>query len=366
MISTSRRWRPLLIVGLSAAALLLAGWVFSRIDYRPLDFHNYVAAAAELAAGRSPYDAVEFFAPPWVALILVPLTWLPPAFSAGLWLLASLAAVLAISALWIDHGSYPAGRRAPLLAGAAAVLSPTALYVYVTGQITALAGAALVYLIVSDRRWPSRPWLAAAAVLLASAKPHIVGIPLLFLLLDDLRRGERRLPATAAASLGAAGAVSLVVLPSWPREWLSALRSADYLGGSGLVAEGYIGFRELGIPGVLLVLPLLYSAVYWYRRGPTPAAVALALAGGLIWLPYTRAYDQILLWPAALCGAAAWQSSRARLMFAVPLASFFGLPLTDLSLVLPLVLTALLVARISIRDTVGSAEHRPGNTAGRA
>lgn len=349
MSSTSSRWRPLLILLMFAAATALAGAFADRLGFRPLDWQNYMAAAGEVVAGRSAYGEVEFFAPPWVALMLVPLTWLPPSFAAGLWLLVSLAAVLALAVLWIEYADYPRGHRVRLLAGIAPVLSPAALYVYITGQITALAGLALICLIYLNRRPGARPWLMAIAALAASAKPHIVGFPLLLLLLYELRHRRWRLSATVAASLTAAALVSLLVLPDWPGEWLRALSGGDYLGGNGLVAEGYLGYRELGIPGVVLALPMLYAAYVWYRRGPKPTAVALALASALAWVPYVRIYDQIVLWPAVLTAAAAWHGTRLRWAFALPLLAYFVLPLTDLALLLPVVLLALLLARTSIR-----------------
>lgn len=343
MIEILRRNR---MGALSIIALLLVlsmAWFAARLEFRPLDWQNYLAAARAVAAGGSPYRGVEFFAPPWVALMLVPFSWLPPDFSAGLWLLGSLMAVMAMAALWIDYAGYPKRQSSRLLAVVGAVFCPVALYVYVTGQISALAGLALVYLVVASRRPNSRYWLMAVAALVASAKPHIVGIPLLLLLVDDLRRGERRLTTVVALSLGAAALISLVVLPGWPREWWAALSEADYLGGAGLVAAGYLGFRELGAPGLVLLFPLLYGAYRWYRHGPEPEAVSLSLAGTLVWIPYARTYDQIVLWPAVLTAVAAWRQSRFRWALALPLLSFYLLPLTDLALLTPVVLFGLLL-----------------------
>lgn len=348
MSLTSRWWRLLLVVVLLAAASMLAAAFAERLGYRPLDLQNYLAAANEAAGGRSPYRSVEFFALPWVAILLIPLTWAPPAYSAGIWLLVSLAAVLALALLWIDYAGSPAGRRERLLAGITAVLSPAALYGYVTGQITALAGLALVYLAYSTRPAKGLVWLIVPAALVAGAKPHIVGIPLALLLLDSLRSRNWRLPVYVAASVTVAGLIALLVLPDWPREWLGALGGGAYLGGSGLVAEGYLGLRELGIPGTVLALPLVYAVGYWFRHGTQPRSVALALASGLLWLPYTRVYDQVLLLPAAFIAAADWHSSRAGWMAALPLAAYAVMPLTDLSLILPAVLLALLLARSSI------------------
>ena len=74
------------------------------------------------------------------------------------------------------------------------------------------------------------------------------------------------------------------------------------------------------------------------------------MAAGLIWIPYQRAYDHLILWPAAVCAGGLWSGTRTAGLGLLPLAAFLVLPLTDLSLALPAVLMALLVARMSIRN----------------
>lgn len=342
--------RRALLVSVLIVAALLGAWLLGRIGYRPLDWQIYTDAAGSLLAGQSPYQGTLYFGPPWVALLLVPLSLLPPSLSSGAWLLALLGAVLALSAHWTKLVKFPERQSARLATAAVAVISPAALYVYLTGQVTALVGLALTYLAF----WRHGRWRAAlaatAAFLVASAKPQVIAFPLLLVLLNDLRRRRWRRPLVGLGTLTTAAVISFLIRPSWPKEWWEALRGAAYLGGANSYSVGYIGLREMGISGFVLALPLLYSVVYWWRCGSTPRAVALALASGLLWLPYTRIYDQILLLPAALSAADAWRESGARGMSTVPLLAFGVLPLTDFSLVLSAVLLALLLARSSISE----------------
>lgn len=80
-----------------AAVPLVAG--------REMDFRNYLEAAAALRAGHDPYaGTTPYLYPPLLALALVPLTFLPPAAAAWIWVAAS-AAALAASAGIIAKGS---------------------------------------------------------------------------------------------------------------------------------------------------------------------------------------------------------------------------------------------------------------------
>jgi hypothetical protein len=72
---------------------------------RGTDFRHYLEAAGALRAGHDPYAGVHpYIYPPLLAVVLVPLTFLPPAGAAWIWAAAS-AAALAASAARVAKGS---------------------------------------------------------------------------------------------------------------------------------------------------------------------------------------------------------------------------------------------------------------------
>lgn len=338
----SRRGRAVAL-GAATVILVTAAAVFSsRISFRPIDWQNYLSAASNLAGGRSPYQGVEFFGPPWLAMALIPFAWLPPGFSAMIWLLLAVGATYGISALTGVWQGFPASERGRLATNVAAVLLPVALYVYITGQVTALAVLGMIGLGVRSRL--SIPWIALAA-LLASFKPHIVAAPLALILLEHLRHRDWRTPLAFVGTLLVASLISWAVVPTWLADWSAAISSEAFRGGPGLAAGGFFGLREAGVPGWLLALPLVYVALRWWRRGLTPITLATAIAGGLVWVPYVRSYDFLALWPAALVASSSWRDTRPAWIWLAPLVLYGVLPLTDLALLLPVALFALLLGR---------------------
>ena len=343
-----------LVPPVGLAAILLAVFFSDRAGFRPIDWQNYMRAAANLRAGESPYQGVEFFAPPWIALLLIPFSLLPMEVSSGIWLLLSAAAAFTATLLWTRFGNFPATSRSRVMLSALTAASPLALYVYVTGQITALAELALIALAVLAASSGRRHLLSLTvlASLLVTAKPHIVGLPLGLILLEAVRSRRWKVPIAFVATIGVAAAVSWLLRPDWPSEWLRALQTGDFLGGPGLAARGYFGLREAGVPGILLWLPGAYAFLYWIRKGMTPATLGLAIAGGLTLLPYLRIYDHLVLWPAAVTASQLLRARGSRTLAVLPLAAMLLLPLTNLAILLPILMVGLLLARVTLSSRV--------------
>ncbi|MGH2621580.1 MAG: glycosyltransferase 87 family protein [Anaerolineales bacterium] len=339
-----------LVLPLVLMAILLAALFSVRTGFRPIDWQNYMLAAARLRAGESPYQGVEFFAPPWIAVLLIPFSLLPINHSSGIWLLFSAAAAFSATVLWTRFGSFPTTPRYRVILSALTAASPLALYVYVTGQITALAELGLIGLAVLAASSGRRQILVLTvlAAVLVTAKPHIVGFPLGLILLEAVRTRRWRVPTVFGATIGVAAAVSWWLRPDWPSEWLRALQTGEFLGGPGLAARGYFGLREAGVPGILLWLPAGYSFFYWIRKGLTPPALALAIASGLTLLPYLRIYDHLVLWPAALTASGLLQAKGNRSLAAVPIAAMLILPLTNLAMLLPILVVGVLLTRVRL------------------
>ena len=339
-----------LVLPLVVGAVLLAAGFSDRAGFRPIDWENYLLAAARLRAGGSPYQGVEFFAPPWIALLLIPFSLLPIEVSSGTWLLISAAAAYSASMLWTRFGNFPAAPRSRVLLSALTAASPVAFYVYVTGQITALAELALIVLAVLATCLEQRRILIPTVIasLLVTAKPHVVGFPLALIVLEAVRSRRWKLPIVFGATIGIAAIVAWLLQPTWPGEWFRSLQTGEFLGGPGLAAGGYFGLREAGVPGILLWLPAGYALSYWKRNGLTAPALALAIAGGLTLLPYLRIYDHLVLWPAAITASGMLRSKGSPLFAAVPLAAIMLLPLTNLAMLLPPLIVGMLLAGVTL------------------
>jgi hypothetical protein len=92
-------------LALAVFAVALAFAAQPLLTERGTDFRAYLEAAGALRAGRDPYAGVyPYLYPPLLALLLVPLTFVPAAAAAWLWAAAS-AAALAASAALVARGS---------------------------------------------------------------------------------------------------------------------------------------------------------------------------------------------------------------------------------------------------------------------
>jgi hypothetical protein len=283
-----------------ALPLLFVAAVFALSRVLPLaliDFEHYYQASHALWQRQNPYGVIEFFAPPWMALVLGPLLLLPLATASAAWvilLVVVMGGTAALSTAWLN---YPLSPRTRLLVLALTVLAPSALFVYITGQVTGLVALAalLAAWLIATRRAERLPWLVAAALWLTLLKPHIVALLVLLCGLELLRRRAWRVLAWLACLCAAGALFGLALLPAWPSALWSAWRAGAYLGGPGLVAAGYRGLREVGVSWWLW-LPLAGYVVYaWRQRGLTAYVAALALPVGLLLVPYHRAYDQVVL-----------------------------------------------------------------------
>ncbi|GMR09394.1 MAG: hypothetical protein BMS9Abin28_0212 [Anaerolineae bacterium] len=348
-LSWSPNWtKGLMAFSFLALAFALVGVFASFVGYRPLDWRNYILAASQVLEGGSPYRSVEFFGPPWLAVALIPLALIPASLSSAAWLLLLVSAVFISSVTWTKFDGYPSKPIARLLLSAASVASPVALFVYITGQITPLVELALIWLAIYTTRGGKRRIIVVAiASFLVTSKPHIIGFPMVLVLLEAMRKGLWRVPITFLATVLVAGIGALQLLPSWPSEWLAAIVDGRYLGGPGLVAQGYYGLREAGVPESLLVLPAIYTFFYWRRHGLTAATIALSLASGLILIPYARTYDYIILWPSIITASGLWLQKSHRVIQFAPIVVFMLLPLSSLALLLPVLTMGFLLLRVS-------------------
>ena len=215
-------------IGLFAAVI---SWIAThRAGFGTPDFHWWYVGARALLDGQNPYAAVpaaigsEFrlFHPLPAVLLTVPLAGLRPD-----WALSIFSAVCsAVLAFAVTRTSY---ERLPLF------LSASFAHAAIMGQWSLILTAAFLV-----------PWLA----FVGSAKPN-VGITMI----------AASLSWRAAAAMLAFALLSLIAMPTWPREWLAQLPNSPY------------HFSPLRVPGGFVLL----AALLRWRRPEARLLTALAI-----------------------------------------------------------------------------------------
>jgi Glycosyltransferase family 87 len=241
----------------------------------------------QLLVGSSvhfPDGLLPFVNPPYVAMLAIPLYYLPPDVGFILWDGLQLAALLL--SLWLLQPMLPSNHRHLLWLGAF-----TFLPVYqslVEGQISPTLLLAITLLWRSLRTGPSADWWAGASLAILLLKPQLLPPYLLYLL---YRRNWR--------ALGSFAAISFVVyllsaLPSglrWPLAYLDLLgRLSSYPGHYGSLPSVMLNWRGLlvrlhadGAPLLLALTALTIAAlVYAWWRSDTPAKLAASERVGKI------------------------------------------------------------------------------------
>lgn len=323
-----------LIAVMALGGLLLAASSFSQI--LPLDFKNYLSATRMILQRQNPYGTVEFFAPPWVAILMFPFARLPINLSASLWILLNYALVQAtviLSLRWFR--SIPKWLKL-LLVAIIPALMPGVLYSYITGQISPLANFAVLLSALSIFNL-GPVWLSIIGLLLTTVKPHIVALPVGLCLFELARRRQWRVILLALCVLVILCLVASILLPGWLPSMLNAWAKGDYKGGKpGLVSPGYVGLGELGIP-FWVFLPLVGYILYRWWQKASPHIFALALVANLLIVPYSRSYDFVIfIFP--LMSLAKVDRLQNQAVFILAFISTFILPFSPLSVVSPVIL----------------------------
>jgi hypothetical protein len=363
----ARLWSLAAIVAawLPLVGMPLRGW---------LDFSAFYAAGAlaftpdltSLQAIVSFQDVHGLPITPWVypaglALVYVPMAWLPYELAAAL-NVAVEAGALALAA-WIGAPLLGMPRRWALIGTFA--WAPAAAGV-VSGQNVGL-GLLLVVL----GAWAmvhGRPWLAGLVVGLLAYKPQLAAPQVGTL----LWRGVWRAVVAFGAVLGLhylLGVAATGGTWTWPADWLETLRDysgfdflangwqaislpavaariATLLGGSSVdPSAGSVGsvvvesgaFSPLVLIGYAVGLVYVVASLRALRGWDVVAALALAAAVGLVVSPHAWIYDATLLLPAfgvfaAAAGSRGWPWQDRWLMAAAygivllwPLGGFIGL-----------------------------------------
>lgn len=235
-------------------------------------------------------DSLVWIRPPFYALLLKPLSWLPFRQANAAWLVLRLAALGLAAATW---------RFSPRAALLLAVAVSPALMANLLGGQDALfvLGLAAAALFAAER---GRPVAAGMVLSLATIKFNLL-LPLPLLL-----AAQRRWRILQGVALGGVGLAALSVAAagaSWPADYLAALRQDRIHPNlqampslSGLLSD----VPQRPVWQTALTLALLAAVWFAFQRCDLRRGWALALATGVLAAPHAYLADCALLLPALL------------------------------------------------------------------
>lgn len=322
------------LVLLMTTCVVILALVFSVIDLPFLgrDFISFWTGAQAIRTGHSPYDQafqtaiqqanrwdvrVEMFPfhpyvyPPWLAILLWPLAWLPYRMAFAVWLALNL--VLGATGLGLLMAVLrPRGLRyASPVVWLAAFLYLPLLHGLVVGQ-----PHLLLFFLMALVVWGSvtgHDGTAGVALGVMSIKPQVgLALAAVFGLVWLIRRRWRALLSLILTGLMCV-AISFVLLPNWMTDMLAAPDQFVALTGLPLLPSGFRDYPtlyaaiQIGLASspALLLAPIVAAgmlplAIYRFRRRQMTWQwfSALACSSLVILTPYARVYElTLLLWP---------------------------------------------------------------------
>jgi hypothetical protein len=313
------KWTPLR--AFAAFCLLVIGVLFlafgmndANIGVR--DYPEYWAAGQLLVHGGNPYDpeailhlerlagatrkeALVSFSPPFALVWALPLGCFGSRTGAILWTLAIVLSLIA--SLRILRGMYTATDSRIHLVG---YLFAPVLACVMVGQLDLFLLLGLVLFLQLNS---SRPFLAGAALLPFSMKPHLL-LPffLVILIWSVVRRNYRVLVGASVALAGA----SLLVFCVDPRAWSQYLQAMKMLQPTSLFIPALsvmlrviLAPQDVWIQFVPVVLACVWALwFFWTRRNAwdwKDQGLLLILVS-ILCAPYEWFFDQAIVLPAIL------------------------------------------------------------------
>ena len=320
---TTRR-RGILIGVLFLLSLLcvLALWkLASETALGKGDFIGYWSAIHLLHDGNNPYDpagmmeiqqtlihsgldfVVMAWNPPTLFVFMLPLAWLPFDAAKATWFVFNvvvlLSVILMLAYLYIPHGS-----RIFFVFCLFVILFPQVLVAIIMGQVTYLVLLGLVSSMVLMRR--EQWFLAGAALILTTVKPHMafLAVPYLLLFMAYRRKWQGWLGLLSAT------AICLILLTWFRPVWVK-----DFLGVFGIAP---VNWATPTIGGVLSFLHLTDSLRYMVVL-LLPLAWVLARKQNTLSLETSVALLTVLTVPTTFYG---WGYDQSILL--IPIAQIFG------------------------------------------
>lgn len=354
------RYLGILISTCLLVALILLS---SNIKLEPIDLNNYMKGILILIKGGNPYENIEFFAPPWFALIFGWMLILPHNLRSILWLLGSVISIFALAAIIIQWFGKTLKPGVKIFFIIAATIMPASFFCYITGQISpiiALTALCMGYMVSMNKRIN---WLLAFFVLVITLKPHIVFLLLFLCVFTLLRQSNWETLLWISAALFLSGLISYLLLQNWFIHLIMAWIRGSYKGGlPGLVAEKYVSLRDFGVPEWIFLVILISVIWIWWKTGFNEKVISLALPAGLIIIPYSRSYDFVVLIPAVLYLLTS-PKYLDYVMFGVAFTALLLLPLTQLSILTPVIILLVLLIKMRCKE-IGTQHNNKSNRVG--
>lgn len=308
----------LALAGASAVAFGIVG-VGRGGGLGQFDMKYFYIAGRCLRQGMNPYDPANFalcsrgftnlvggyFYPPQFGPLAILLSWLPFSGARALICGINLGAVGLLSIFCA--GARNSGTNLSIsdpapearwLIPAIVLGNPFTAHVLWMGQTTLIATAALAGAWVYAWR-PSRIWLAGTLMAVATIKPQIALLPILWLLFE---RRWKVLAVGAAASL-------LLSLPELlaigPIEtftgWLSAIArfrevGSNYIGAPHVFGvQNFLAAMGLKVPSLLVVSICATTALWWFRQRVVHWDILALLTTFSLLFGYSHDYDLVAL-----------------------------------------------------------------------
>jgi uncharacterized membrane protein len=317
---------PFIITGiLILAALTATAIFFMRIPIAGTTLAlDWIGIRAGVTGWNLGYGGSTLQIPPWSALLLVPIGWLP--MQAGWGVVAFLTFVTVPLILPWDRLR---GWRIVLAAVVLALGFPV-LRTIVDGNVEFLVVAGLLLLEAGILR--RQPVVFALGILLSATKVQEIWILMLFLPLLAAKTWTPR------KWLEAAGAVAVIGLPAmlWKgREWLQAIfgvQDRANIMNSSLISIlqrfGLAAGTAFPVWGILFLLTVFVAARYC--RGYSREGVAFFLSASLLLAPYAAGNNVLVVYvfgAMPLLLARRWEGAA---LFALINLPYFFIPFRDL------------------------------------
>lgn len=292
-----RKVRRLTIVVL--LGVLLGEVIFLLVLSPGEDFWQHYQAAYSIRRGiplrEMPMykdgDWPPYVYPGFTALLLLPLSFLPPRLAFAVWV-GILYSATALSTYLFATRVARLDRQVAMLATLVSLVWPVTFIAVFLGQTTPLiVGVFAVAYVLGQRE---RCWFAGLALSLALVKPHVVAPVVAGLMLRKKWRivGGFVIGALILAGISV-GSGSITSPDAWSDYILGM-----FLGGGRSVS--LTGFQPVPLPWRLLLAACGYCvlAVWWFRKDTIlPVDAAIGFLVSLLLSPYVPAYDLVLLTP---------------------------------------------------------------------
>ncbi len=333
---------------------------------------NMIAALADVSPEQ--VYVLPFPYPPWYALALLPLAFLPISLAARLWF--GLNLLMLFASIWLLTAGWEPRRR--LAAFPVALLFWPILGTLFVGQygFPVLLGAALFGYALQEQK----PGLAALAAALLTFKPHLgllvllAGLLYLFLRREGFSRRALILIAVTSLFLFAVG---FLASPLWPLDYIHSLTGfrevsqCHQCNNVTMLAAGLLGAGFDLAVGFALVL-LILATVWLFRNGHALSQAPLLLVAATVLVtllvsPYLQNYDYILLLvPLLVLAGRSVRLSDWLVVAAAYLLPAFGLGLFGVPGQISLILAALLAFLLLVQcigrlDVSRPAAYNPNN-----